>query len=226
MNMLRRGAIRLSAIALLVMSAGISPSSADPLATCTTVNDNRASIVVCPPEKVLNQDGQQVINGCGPHALMLGGADRRFMDSHIYRFDVSRGESVVWTVNFRDSCNLHDIGYEGKYIASFAGQWVRPLVYDKILNQYIDYSIVSRKWIDDHFLEDMRAQCDQQIRQDAMVRRQAGRDWRGWEKAIQYCQANGQGTAFGAVSMHKLVREFGHLFFSNDDARRVNDRTR
>lgn len=177
--------------------------------------------VLVKPDTLVDQQGHAVVNGCGPGSLQLTTTDRRWANAHTYTFDVAYGDPVTYTVNFVESCNLHDAGYLGRFWVHLTdGRWVaQPRVYDKILNQSIDYSITSREWVDKHFLADMRAECDQQIGQQDPPR--------GRAQALIYCKGVGPMDGlggWGAETLYTLVRNYGERAFSNSDARRVNDR--
>ena len=176
--------------------------------------------VLVKPDTLVDQAGHAVVNGCGPGSLQLTTTDRRFANAHTYKFEVDRGDYQSYTVNFVESCNLHDAGYQGRFWVHLTdGRWVaQPHVLDKILNQYIDYSSTSREWVDKHFLADMQAQCDQQISQQG--------DPRGRAQALIYCKGVGPEDGlggWGAETLYTLVRNYGDSAFSNADARRVND---
>jgi hypothetical protein len=178
------------------------------------------------PEQLVNPEGRRVINGCGPESLMVN-REKRFMDAHSYKFGGDgQGEYVTFTVNFRDSCNLHDVGYQGRYFAAVDGQWVsQPLVYDKILGQYVDFTNASRAQVDAHFLADMQVQCEQQIRQQVPTTtygRQATQSMQ--DRAIALCQGDVFGYV-GAKTMFSIVRSFGRSAYTQGPSQlRVNDR--
>lgn len=163
------------------------------------------------PEQLVKPDGRsRVINGCGPESLMANN-EKRFGDSHSYKFGGDgQGEYVTYTVNFRDSCNLHDVGYQGQYLTAVNGQWIRqPQVYDKILGQYVDFTNASRAQVDSHFWADMQAQCDQQIRQQfptTTYGREATRSMQ--DRALALCKGDTFGYV-GAGVMFSLVRTLG-----------------
>jgi len=178
------------------------------------------------PEQLVNRESGRVINGCGPEAWMVN-PEKRFMDAHSYKFGGDgQGEYVTYTVNFRDSCNLHDVGYQGQYFAVVDGQRVsQPLVYDKILSQYVDYTNASRAWVDAYFWADMQAQCEQQIRQQfptTTYGRQAPRSFQ--DRAIALCKGNVLGYV-GAGTMYSIVRSLGRsAYIQGQSPQRVNDR--
>lgn len=178
------------------------------------------------PEQLVKPDGRsRVTNGCGPESLMVS-REKRFMDVHSYKFGGDgQGEYVTYTVNFRDSCNLHDVGYQGRYVTAVDGQWIsQPLVYDKILSQYVDYSNASRAQVDAHFWADMQAQCDQQIRQqfpETTYGRPATRSMQ--DRAVELCKGDAFGYV-GAGTMYSIVRSFGRSAYTEGPTRpRVND---
>lgn len=190
--------------ALLVLSAA-SNASAQPVGAY-------------PEQLVKPGTGGYVINGCGPEAFMVN-REKRFADHHSYKFGVDRGEYVTYTVNFRDSCNLHDVGYQGAYFVQTApGTWIRdPLVYNKIRGDYVNYTNMSRAEVDQRFLVDMQAQCEQQIRQQTpttTVGRLAPRS--SQDRAVALCKGR-------AATMHGLVREFGRSAYK-EGPQRLNDR--
>jgi len=191
----------------------------------SATSDAQAQSVGAYPEQLFKPDGRSpVINGCGPESLMVN-REKRFMDAHSYKFGGDgQGEYVTYTVNFRDSCNLHDVGYQGRYFVAVEGQWVsQPLVYDKILGQYVDYSNASRAQVDAHFWADMQAQCEQQIRQQfptTTYGRQASRSMQ--DRAIALCKGDAFGYV-GAGTMYSIVRSYGKSAFSNENASRLND---
>lgn len=169
-----------------------------------------------PEQLVKPGSGGRVINGCGPEWAMVD-REKRFADDHSFTFGVDRGEYVTYTVSFRDSCNLHDVGYQGTYFVESGGQWIRdPRVYDKIRNEYVDYTNMSRAWVDWRFVVDMQTQCEQQIRQHTpttTMRRLAPRS--SQDRAIALCKGR-------AETMHSLVREFGRSAYKQGP-QRVND---
>lgn len=186
------------------------------IATTTHADDDDDTPVGVYPEALVKLGGGAVVNGCGPEALQFTDTDHRFANKHTYKFEIDRGFYKSYTVNFVASCNLHDAGYEGRFKAAVGGRWVnQPLVYDRILKQYVDYSTKSRAWIDQRFLDDMRAECDQQIgRQDPPE---------GRARAITMCKGDPFGV-WGAETLYKLVRQYAAGAFSYQDAQRVNDR--
>jgi len=188
--------------------------------------DAQAQPVGAYPEDLYKPDlRSRVINGCGPEFLMVN-TEKRFGDAHSYRFGGDgQGEYVTYTVNFRDSCNLHDVGYQGRYFAAVDGQWVsQPLVYDKILGQYVDYTNASRAQVDAHFWADMQAQCEQQIRQqfpETTYGREATRTMQ--DRAIALCKGDTFGYV-GAGTMYSLVRTLGRSAYTEGPSQqRVRD---
>jgi len=66
--------------------------------------------------------------------------DERFADRHEYRKVL---EPTRWT--FTTRANLHDAGYEGRFYVKVGNKFAEQrLVYDRILEQDVDYSEVSR----------------------------------------------------------------------------------
>lgn len=167
------------------------------------------------PEQLVTPEGGRVINGCGPGSVVVNN-DKRFLDVHSYKFGVDRGEYVTYTVNFRDSCNLHDVGYQGTYFVASNGQWVKnPLVYDKIRNEYVDYANATRAWVDERFLVDMQTQCEQQMRQQTpmtTMNRPAPKS--SQDRAIALCKGDEAGTYVGAEAMYWGVRKIGRSFYT------------
>ena len=124
-------------------------------------------------------EGTPVANGCGPGwAPWQDGDSWRFANRHAYyeggfgycqRLPPSSpsscdGEKWTYEVDFRDACNLHDAGYEGRFGGIVDGTWVEQrLVYDRILDVDVDFSTWSRAQVDEYFYQDMRALCTQQI---------------------------------------------------------------
>lgn len=164
-------------------------------------------------------DHTKVVNGCGPGNMQVAGEHKRFANKHLYSVEVDRGDYVKYEVDFLDACNLHDAGYAGATgVLTQDGQWVPVLVYDKILDIDIDYSNKSRKWVDDHFYQDMFALCEQQLR---------GKDARGLDLAMDACKHRGQppqvGGPWGAETLYRLVREYGKPAFDDLNGTREND---
>ena len=140
--------------------------------------------------------------------------------------DACDGETWTYDVDFRDACNLHDAGYEGRLGLIVDGVWVEQrLVYDRILDVDVDYSTRSRRQVDEHFYADMRALCVQQIV------RQPGRApfaERGWRSAVEACGHDGKGPliggSWGAATLYRLVAMFGDARFNDLGGRRANYR--
>jgi hypothetical protein len=189
------------------------------------------------PEKLLKSDGTRVANGCGSEATEVA-SWWRYADSHTYDEggwscglytndpDACDGIQRHFTVNFRDACNLHDVGYEGRFYLRIDGELVeQSLVYDKILDEDVDYSDKSRKEVDNRFLTDMQAQCDQQIVFQPGEKPKLAK--REWKDALESCKQTGQGPAiggsWGAITLWGDVRAFANNSFQTLNDRRKND---
>lgn len=193
------------------------------------------------PERLVRPDGTPVVNGCGPGWAPWQDADSwRFADQHAYHeggfgycqrlppssSDSCDGEKWTYEVDFRDACNLHDAGYEGRFGVIVDGTWVEQrLVYDRVLDVDVDFSTWSRAQVDEHFYQDMKALCTQQVVQ------QEGRSpyaERAWASALASCQGRGQGPAiggsWGADTMFGFVRLYGDTRFNDLGGRRANDK--
>jgi hypothetical protein len=163
------------------------------LVLIAAASDADAQSVGAYPEQLVKSDGSRVSNGCGPESWMVN-REKRFWDSH--RFDWGSYNDYRWySVNFRESCNLHDVGYQGTFFVESGGQWTKqPLVYDRIRREYVDYKIATRDWVDRRFLLDMQTQCEQQIR--------AQPNPEDHDRAIGLCFAR-------AETYFRLVQEWG-----------------
>ncbi len=164
-------------------------------------------------------DHTKVVNGCGPGNLQIADEHNRFANKHTYTIGGGRGDYIRYVVDFVDACNLHDAGYAGETgVLTTDGGWMQTLVYDKILDMDIDYSNKSRKWVDDHFLADMVAECEQQLK---------GQDARGLKEALDACKHHGQapkiGGAWGAETLYQAVREYGMDAYDDLEGKRTND---
>ena len=172
------------------------------------------------PKDLVKKDGQggwvRIANGCGSEGgewLDEQPDGKRFADEHIY----GRG----FTVDFRDACDLHDVAYEGTFYAWNRGKpALVKLVYDKILDEDVDYSDKSREWIDTRFLAHMRAICARKI-----VPRNAHDRARATE-SLAWCQGDGNNPKFagvwGAETLYKLVRKHARSNFNDLDGARAN----
>jgi hypothetical protein len=192
------------------------------------------------PAQLVRPDGSPVANGCGPGwATGLNANSWRFANRHTYRFggegfceglsasDPSSCDGETWTysVDFRDACNLHDVGYEGNVGVIVDGKWESRLVYDRILDEDVDVSRLSRAEIDERFYRDMEGLCIQQIVQ------QEGKSpfaERAWASALESCKGKGQrptlGGSWGADMLFGLVRMYGDRHFKDLDGTRMNDK--
>lgn len=126
-----------------------------------------------------------VSNGCGGG---VASSDPRYGDTSSYRDSITPGD--IYTVNFREACNLHDAGYSG------------ALVWDPFEGRYIDFS--EPQWtqekIDEKFLRDMRTLCDRQI--------PAGKD-----NALEACKGLNGTQGVSAYGRYLFVRASGGLFY-------------
>lgn len=174
------------------------------------------------PENLYKEDGSRIPSGCFAGLLRLmkdapgkfGWAARalaatQILDKPSFSWEIAYGERVTYVVDFSESCNLHNAGYQGRFKAWIRGQgWIeQPLVYDKILSVKIDYSAMSREDVDEHFRQDMRAECEQQIGRQG--------DPRGRRIAIQYCQEHGTSDPIstGAETLYDFARKHGDQFY-------------
>lgn len=193
------------------------------------------------PERLVDPDGSPIANGCGPGwASWQDGASWRLANRHAYQVGGSGycqalpssdpescdGEEWTYEVDFLAACNLHDVGYAGRFGVMVDGTWVEQrLVYDRILDIDVDFSTWSRAQVDEHFYEDMSALCAQQIVQQEGRAPYAARAWR---RALDACEHSGQGPAvggsWGAETMYRLVRAYGDTRFEDLGGRRANDR--
>ncbi len=124
-------------------------------------------------------------NGCGGG---VASSDPRYGDTSSYRDSITPGD--IYTVNFREACNLHDAGYSG------------ALVWDPFEGRYIDFS--EPEWtqekVDEKFLRDMRTLCDRQI--------PAGKD-----TALAACKGLNLTQGVSAYGRYLFVRTAGDLFY-------------
>jgi hypothetical protein len=191
------------------------------------------------PDDLVTRLGEKVVNGCGPGATEVSDS-WRFMDKHAFIED-----GVSYTVNFRDACNLHDAGYEGFFYIMRDGKLAaprvyemgdgnlvrQPVVYDKLLDEDVSYSKMSREDVDARFFRDMQAECDQQIvpkpGDEALAAdaRSACKEWgQGPPNAVVNALLgplpNG---VWGAKSMWAMVRSYGASAFRTLGHKRKND---
>lgn len=189
------------------------------------------------PENLVRPDRTRIHSGCLPGVLeqakklakvavatssstakIVGwvaqfAVDLHVLDRPLYKFGVARGETETYQFDFSKSCNLHDVGYEIRYLANVGGRWVDlPLVFDQVLNEYVDFSLMSRDEIDLRFLKDMQTQCVQQL--DDQIRQ--GKDPRGKKKALENCLGYGDQYSFptwGAASLYEMAKKYGNAFY-------------
>jgi hypothetical protein len=184
------------------------------------------------PERLVKPDGTPIANGCGPGwASWQDGFSWRLANRHAYDEggygrceslapsdpDSCNGRTWTYEVDFRDACNLHDAGYQGRLGVMVDGRWVEQrLVYDKILDIDVDYSTWSRQQVDERFYQDMLASCEQQI---VPQEGQAPFAERAWRRALDACKHRGQGlsvgASWGAETLYIFVRGHGHQWFND-----------
>lgn len=190
-----------------------------------------ASWVPTRPVGLTRSDGSAVANGCGPGFTRWAdeaGDGTRFADDHTFLGGegYNARDSPAYIANFRDACDLHDAAYEGCGPSNPVCPW---LVYDAINNRVLDYSrsTVSRKAIDDQFLEDMRTLCEHMtVMRDGVVVSPAPKDAGFASFAIDSCRQRGQGFvlgAWGAETLYRLVRKHGRSSFQTLGGRRSSE---
>jgi hypothetical protein len=90
-----------------------------------------------------------VSNGCGPGPT--ASLEPRQLDTWTFHGLTS---AKVFTISFRDACDLHDAAYNGAE------------VYDAINRGYVDHFAWSREQADEKFLRDLKSICNRELQHE------------------------------------------------------------